>query len=1301
MERHDTHALSGYSSSSNNHSYDFENKKKNKNNKKLISRNIQDGLNEQLTSIQLKKINSILNKYNIHSEQTPKNVEFIKHRQKTDKEEEINLNRNILITKNNTGENHTSSNKNKKKESKKEKKKKKSKSQKDIIINNDIDLDEPKKEEIKIEEPKKEEIKIEETKIEEPKKEEIKKEEIKKEEIKKEEIKIEEPKKEEIKKEEIKIEEPKKEEIKKEETKKEETNKEDTKKEENKKEEIKKEEIKKEEVKKDETKKEEIKKNEAKKDETKKEDKKGEIKKGEIKKEEIKKEVIKKEEPKKEIIKKEEPKKEENKKEDKKITNNNQKEKEQKNISKENTKVTQNVNKSSLPKNTFADKIKLFSGESTENTQKKNEDFKMSNKIKSIATKMGTSKPVSGINKLLEKLNSDMNRNIPKKQEFKETEEDKELEKEKEKEKKFMEKFELKSTTLTPKYISLVKNDKSIEEDVLILKDNLNSEYIENLYQLFLLWSLNLREAPGDKLELKKSKIENIYPLELMLNMVTKTDSIDYISKSLKNIEQLSDNSLNAEKICKSDNMIRNILTLGFKFYKSDDKIQKKCYNIIKTIILNIFLNPLENESKTFYPFEQINVIFIWGDYLIFKDLDKKTDDSKYLTDFLNEIFSEILTLFKIKYEPSMDISKTNVNSNPGKNYFARNYFIFITHLFHFCFNFNLDKRIKTEGANCIQESPKIYSNLTGYISGMRFMEKQKKKINEIWLDFPFFDDICKRMNMVTSKIKGLISEKNKCKKYEHIINQILLDKAKKNVYQKELEFICYEEKDKGILPLIQIVPIGILCLLHYIDEKETFDFWIKELKKFLRFIIIASTNLVRTNQLEVYNNIQEKCLYALCTCIAFLKELYDKTKHFHDKIGKLLKNTLIFCFLIVKYQIGYSSTHKGKKIIKITKYSRNDLIQCAAYMLFGEKIKNKDNLPLVDKAFLDNNYNSQYENMIDILNQDEWTTQFFENEQLKKELSEKYLEFNRYVDIVNKRIQEILIMEENNQDNFSEDILGILPNYENELMKYSNNNLEKNKKFKMIYKRHKKRLFSWNGLWSDRKLFFEYPEQLKYKMMNHLTKTLMKPLIVPILDLSYYLPEFSGFDASKLFYEDENSEHKNDKFKLVMDIDKILKSSEKSLQKLSNLDDNVQENFLRKIYVKSNPKLAKSLAVISKKLDFGKEEEFAMVKDQKVSKIKYFLSCLVKTSHHIKGVSFIDSTSLNFKVFVNQRAGNAMTGVEIGFTTEDDDYDHDRHTCFGSYFICHPKDKDLYKISIKYSEIKLIFKRIQFQIRK
>jgi hypothetical protein len=52
------------------------------------------------------------------------------------------------------------------------------------------------------------------------------------------------------------------------------------------------------------------------------------------------------------------------------------------------------------------------------------------------------------------------------------------------------------------------------------------------------------------------------------------------------------------------------------------------------------------------------------------------------------------------------------------------------------------------------------------------------------------------------------------------------------------------------------------------------------------------------------------------------------------------------------------------------------------------------------------------------------------------------------------------------------------------------------------------------------------------------------------------------------------------------------------------------------------------------------------------------------------------------------------MSGVEVAFTTSDDDYDQERQTCFGSYFVCHPKDKDLYKISINYEDIKYLLRR-------
>ena len=191
MERHDTHAiLSNNSSSSNNHSYEFDNRNnKNKNNKKITKRNIESDLNEpKLSNIQIKKINSILSKYNINSEQSQKYDDLTKYQQKTDnnKEEEIKLDRNILSTKNFTGEQNNITNNltnnmqntNKRKESKKIKRKKSKNNYNNNNTNkeNNINIyneeqfknNDEKKEETKSEEIKKEEIK------EEPKYEEIK-----------------------------------------------------------------------------------------------------------------------------------------------------------------------------------------------------------------------------------------------------------------------------------------------------------------------------------------------------------------------------------------------------------------------------------------------------------------------------------------------------------------------------------------------------------------------------------------------------------------------------------------------------------------------------------------------------------------------------------------------------------------------------------------------------------------------------------------------------------------------------------------------------------------------------------------------------------------------------------------------------------------------------------------------------------------------------------------------------------------------------------------------------------------------
>ena len=144
--------------------------------------------------------------------------------------------------------------------------------------------------------------------------------------------------------------------------------------------------------------------------------------------------------------------------------------------------------------------------------------------------------------------------------------------------------------------------------------------------------------------------------------------------------------------------------------------------------------------------------------------------------------------------------------------------------------------------------------------------------------------------------------------------------------------------------------------------------------------------------------------------------------------------------------------------------------------------------------------------------------------------------------------------------------------------------------------------------------------------------------------------------------------------------------------KKLDEEKIHLKENYLRKIYIKSNPALADKLLKISNSLDFGKEEEFSFFKEEKDTKNNieankenenkenenkennneeeknYYLSCLVKESHHIKGVCFIDDKNISFKVFLNQKTGNAMSGVNIGFTDKDDDYDKERKTCLYEY---------------------------------
>ena len=134
------------------------------------------------------------------------------------------------------------------------------------------------------------------------------------------------------------------------------------------------------------------------------------------------------------------------------------------------------------------------------------------------------------------------------------------------------------------------------------------------------------------------------------------------------------------------------------------------------------------------------------------------------------------------------------------------------------------------------------------------------------------------------------------------------LDKDKKNLYQKELEVLCYEESDNRkdlLIPLIRIIPIGLMCIIQSSEMESDFKYWLKEFKKFIRFVIIASTNLTRANQLDLYNKYQEKCINVIIPCLGFLKELLDSSTKCTEKIENTTINK-IFSFLCEDFVINY-----------------------------------------------------------------------------------------------------------------------------------------------------------------------------------------------------------------------------------------------------------------------------------------------------------------------------------------------------------------------------------------------------------
>ena len=925
-------------------------------------------------------------------------------------------------------------------------------------------------------------------------------------------------------------------------------------------------------------------------------------------------------------------------------------------------------------------------------------------------------------------------------------------------------------------------------KEVLVINDKTIKEYLNNIIILFIYWALDipLIEKNEDisfsqKIEIDKQTIKNSDILEIIFELIKQINyDVELITKFFELLINISKNKKNCDILLYNYKIFLMLINLDYECYllklndKSNNKDIEKCFKLGKKLISNIYINDLIYKENQFidenYTFNEISLIFLWGDNILFNNNNKqkKTEIKEHVFSYISELFKEILSDYKSKIFPKIKINTfNNVKQNFIKSYYHQNYLIFTYKFFEFSFEYTLDQAIKDNHLKSIFPNKDVFTYNSAFLTSMRIYKPKEKSISLYWEDYPFFEELYSKISYMWQKEyifkdyeKGKQKNSNKIDKYEDILKNLILNEKKRNIFKKELEFLCLfyakeneydiygESKDKDSfveiisnnsvlnISLIKQIQISLLSMLTIIISKENETEllkWLKELKHFTIFLIIASSNVIikqkedkepLEKQFVSYNNLQEQCLYALYNCLYFLYQIRSLCSICKAKIDKTCINVLTLCFVILRNTLTYRKKNKIIKKFNVGyKINNADLSGCAIFNLFNEYVKDKDKEKSKEKEKGDNIFitldklntlldkNNYFQNIITLLNNPDWNDNFNKFSTIKDILDEKYFPINKYKIVVEqrvntiKKIEEYLNSEDYKYEYSSNELLKLLPLYEKELVHYSNNSLEKNIKKKNLYKVIKKNIFSWRGYWSDRDIFYQDSNtkndknkdisnndliadrnnvsKLKYKLINHYTKSFMKPILVPILDIHYYLPDFSGFNPDKIF-------NIKDKFIVDMDLDKIKKIKDEQKNEKTDL----KENYLRKIYIKSSKELADKLLKISESLDFGKEEEFSVEKEdnnEEENEKNYYLCCLVKTSHHIKGVCFIDDISLNFKVFLNQRTGNAMTGVKIGFTDKDDDYDQDRKTCFGSYFMFHQKDKNLYKITINYSDIKLI----------
>ena len=777
-----------------------------------------------------------------------------------------------------------------------------------------------------------------------------------------------------------------------------------------------------------------------------------------------------------------------------------------------------------------------------------------------------------------------------------------------------------------------------------------------------------------------------------------------------------------------------------FYFYNVENEVDikdKKILVVIKNQTIQFFREFFSHKRPDEEFISRANYILKYSYNLkkILKDEPKKIEETSRITRLLlekilesdpgkiNEIInllSEFIILYKIKEKlpeikkniteelKNLVIKLKNLNiTTPKKDNDSHN-----------VFNSGLMPKYIYDGLNCNQ------------------LENGKKgTLKEIWKDFGLYDSIidsyksnlwgienlCKKVKIEYTGdplrlSKDLLKEYGDNKAYRNLLKDDIIKYFNIKIVEKDNTFKIIEDD------MVNIFNINLILLCIAIDitqDEEERNFIISLYQQFLIYCVLVSINI--TQQEKCHDYIQGKIYDALGFGALFLSRR-DKNKY--DELCKELLTPIFEEITAEQSKKKIKTIFSGKKnlfkdtaIVKLFQYVDKDAETSRASDVHkksgGQKNDDKKKNKSVANLSIEN-YEVVFKGETLKILKNIFDSKLFNEKNDKKEEEIEFFYKNAYK--VNGIYEKI-----NNEEKTKvyKKMVKLIPFFESQIKEYSNTSFLQEKRRRNDYKWTKKRLFAWRGFWSDRDLFFNHPEYLKLKQKNHLSREMTMPLLCPVIDVDYYMPDFGKFDSKKLF---NNGDYN---YKINLDIDDILRdeldekiennknNNESKLKdkktELNFVKNNYNFNYLESLYKNSDEKIwDKYASYYEEEFNFNKiilenKVTFDMFQGSRtISKTdverrieNQYNCCIVKQTHHIKGYISTEKTGVKFFFDPESRKYDTNESLE-----KDPTYDRDMDCCFGSTFKTNKRDKDKINYIIEYENIKYMFLRYYFYIQ-